>query len=76
MRVNCVAPGWIKTAWGEQAASEYWERRAREECTLGRWGNPLDVARAIVWLAGPASEFVNGQIISVNGGRRFWADPR
>ncbi len=75
VRVNCVAPGWIKTAWGEQAASEYWERRAREECTLGRWGNPVDVARAIVWLAGPASEFVNGQIISVNGGRRFWADP-
>ena len=43
VRVNCLAPGWIKTAWGEQA-SEYWQERASGESLLGRWGTPEDVA--------------------------------
>src|SRR5690606_14341241 len=39
VRVNCVAPGWIRTAWGGQA-SEYWQRRAAAESLLERWGTP------------------------------------
>ncbi len=37
VRVNCLAPGWIQTAWGQSASPE-WDRRARGESLLGRWG--------------------------------------
>ena len=69
VRANCVAPGWIKTAWGEQA-SDIWQRRAVRESMLRRWGTPEDVAGAVRWLASPAARFVTGQVISVNGGFR------
>jgi 3-oxoacyl-[acyl-carrier protein] reductase len=65
--VNCLAPGWIKTQWGEQA-SEHWQQRAMRESLLGRWGTPDDVARAARFLVSPAATFINGQIVPVNGG--------
>jgi 3-oxoacyl-[acyl-carrier protein] reductase len=67
VRANCLAPGWIKTQWGEQA-SDYWQRRAVSESLLGRWGTPDDVARAARFLVSPAAAFINGQIMPVNGG--------
>ncbi len=70
VRVNCVAPGWIQTAWG-QSASAAWQIRATQESLLGRWGQPQDVAGVISFLAGPDGQFVNGQVIPVNGGFRF-----
>lgn len=69
VRVNCVAPGWIKTAWGEHA-SQAWQTRAVRESMLGRWGTPEDIAAAIRWLAGPDAAFVTGQVLNVNGGFR------
>jgi 3-oxoacyl-[acyl-carrier protein] reductase len=70
VRVNCLAPGWIKTSWGEKA-SGYWQERAQRESLAGRWGTPEDVARAARFLASPAAEFITGQIINVNGGYRY-----
>lgn len=69
VRVNCLAPGWIRTAWGEQS-SEPWQQRARQECLLDRWGTPEEVARACRFLASPDAAFINGQVLPVNGGRR------
>jgi 3-oxoacyl-[acyl-carrier protein] reductase len=69
VRVNCLAPGWIKTAWGEQA-SRAWQERAIGEALLARWGTPDDVARAARFLVSPAASFITGQIVCVNGGRR------
>lgn len=71
VRVNCIAPGWIRTGWGEQA-SDYWQRRAANESLLGRWGLPDDVARLARFLVSPAAAFINAQVIELNGGR---ADP-
>ena len=70
VRVNCVAPGWIRTAWG-QDASPAWQARARREALLDRWGTPADIARAVAFLASPAADFINGQIVPVNGGFRY-----
>ncbi|MBN9119953.1 MAG: 2-amino-4-hydroxy-6-hydroxymethyldihydropteridine diphosphokinase [Planctomycetes bacterium] len=67
VRVNCLAPGWVRTAWGE-TASAVWQERVREETPLGVWGLPEDVAAAAVWLAGPSARFITGQTIRVNGG--------
>ncbi len=67
VRVNCLAPGWIRTAWGENA-SQRWQERVRRETPLGRWGTPEDVARVARWLVSPAAAFITGQIIRINGG--------
>ncbi len=67
VRVNCLAPGWIRTAWGE-TASPVWQERVRRETPLGVWGLPEDVAAAAVWLASPAASFMTGQTYRVNGG--------
>ncbi|MCA9223863.1 MAG: SDR family oxidoreductase [Planctomycetales bacterium] len=70
VRVNCLAPGWIRTAWGDEA-STYWRTRAERESLLGRWGTPEDVARAACFLASPAASFISGQIVPINGGFRY-----
>ena len=71
VRVNCLAPGWIKTAWGE-STSPFWDSRARGESLVGRWGMPEDVAKVARFLCSPAASFVNGQIIPINGGSQPW----
>jgi 3-oxoacyl-[acyl-carrier protein] reductase len=67
VRVNALAPGWIKTAWGESAPDE-WQARVRRETPLRRWGTPEDVARVARFRVGPEAAFMTGQIIRVNGG--------
>ena len=67
VRVNCIAPGWIQTAWGE-TTSDAWDERARGESMLDRWGKPTDIANVALMLASPECEFINGQTIAVNGG--------
>jgi 3-oxoacyl-[acyl-carrier protein] reductase len=73
VRVNCLAPGWVRTAWGE-AASPYWQQRARHESLLDRWGTPEDVAGVARFLVSPAAQFVNAQVVAVNGGFRHEHD--
>lgn len=75
IRVNAVAPGWIRTAWAENTSSDYWNMRAIEESQTQRWGTPEDVAETIGWLASPGASFISGQTICVNGGRRFYPRP-
>jgi 2-amino-4-hydroxy-6-hydroxymethyldihydropteridine diphosphokinase len=67
VRVNCLAPGWIRTAWGEKASAA-WQDRVLRETPLGRWGTPEDVAQAAAWLVSPAARFLTGQIVRINGG--------
>jgi 3-oxoacyl-[acyl-carrier protein] reductase len=67
VRVNALAPGWIKTAWGE-SASQAWHDRVLAETPLARWGTPEDVAQVACFLVSPASSFLTGQIVRVNGG--------
>src|SRR5262245_477310 len=67
VRVNCIAPGWIRTAWGERA-SEVWQERVVRETPLGRWGTPADIARLARFLASDEAGYITGQVIHANGG--------
>ena len=67
VRVNCLAPGWIRTAWGD-GASKTWQKRVLDETPLGRWGQSEDVAAMARFLSSPAAAFITGQTVAVNGG--------
>ncbi len=67
VRVNALAPGWVKTAWGE-TASAGWQERAVRETPLGRWGRPEDVAALARWAISPGAAYVTGQVLRANGG--------
>jgi 3-oxoacyl-[acyl-carrier protein] reductase len=67
IRVNILAPGFIETAFGEQA-NEDWHREVAEQTPLKRWGRPDDLVGAALYLVSDESRFVTGQMIMVNGG--------
>jgi 2-deoxy-D-gluconate 3-dehydrogenase len=43
-------------------------RQINERIPAGRWGTPADLAGAVVFLASPASDYVNGHVLAVDGG--------
>ena len=67
IRVNILAPGFIETAFGEDADPRF-RQKVIEMTPLGRWGRPVDVAGAALFLASDESSFLTGQTIMVNGG--------
>ena len=67
IRVNILAPGFIETAFGEDANPKF-RQKVIEMTPLQRWGKPEDVAGAAVFLASDAAAFLTGQTIMVNGG--------
>ena len=70
IQVNAVLPGWIDSALTRRARQEIagLEERVVARTPAGRWGTPEDFAGIAVWLASPASEFVTGTAIPVDGG--------
>jgi Dehydrogenases with different specificities (related to short-chain alcohol dehydrogenases) len=67
IRVNILAPGFIQTAFGEQADQD-WLREVEAQTPLRRWGRPEDLVGAAIFLASDESRFMTGQTIMVNGG--------
>lgn len=65
--VNCVAPGAIEIERTKQETGDYAGTWAKLT-PLERVGQPLDVARAVAFLAGPEADFITGQTIWVDGG--------
>jgi len=66
--VNCVCPGPIHTAMTAPIPDDAKERFARRRVPLRRYGTPEEVAYVVLSLAVPASSFVNGAIVPVDGG--------
>jgi NAD(P)-dependent dehydrogenase (short-subunit alcohol dehydrogenase family) len=69
IRVNAVAPGWIRTAM-TQAVREDPAREAPilARTPMGRWGEPAEVADVVLFLCSHAARFVTGVIVPVDGG--------
>jgi 2-deoxy-D-gluconate 3-dehydrogenase len=70
IQVNAVLPGWIDTNMTQRARVELQglNERVLSRTPAGRWGVPADLAGIAVFLASPASDFVTGTAIPVDGG--------
>lgn len=73
IRVNSVAPGFIKTPINEEAWGDPEKlRKAIELIPAGRLGEPADVAKAVIWLASDESDYVTGSTLFVDGGMALY----
>lgn len=73
IRCNVLAPTWTRTElsveiFQEEEDPAYAEAATSRRHPLGRMADPEDIARAAVYLVGPGSAFVNGQVLAVDGG--------
>ena len=71
VRVNAVAPGGVATGMTapfleQPEVSEL----IRQRTPLGRWGQPEEIAEAVLWLASPRASYVTGTVLRVDGGWR------
>jgi 2-deoxy-D-gluconate 3-dehydrogenase len=69
VQINAIAPGYFRTD-NTQALQkdEVRNRQILERIPAGRWGEPEDIAGAVVFLASPASDYVTGEVLVVDGG--------
>jgi 3-oxoacyl-[acyl-carrier protein] reductase len=68
VRVNAVAPGWANTRLTEEFSQAVTEQ-ILDNNPLGRFAEPEEVAQAVAFLVSPASDYVNGHELRVDGGQ-------
>ena len=69
MTCNAIAPGWILTAATEDLSRDSaWNERIINRNPLGRWGQPEEIAAAMLFLASEAGAFTTGQVLAIDGG--------
>lgn len=69
IQANAIGPGYMLTEMTQPLADDpEFDGWVRKRSPAGRWGTPEDLVGTVVYLASPASSYVNGQIIYVDGG--------
>jgi 3-oxoacyl-[acyl-carrier protein] reductase len=69
VRVNAIAPGWVRTAMTASLHEVEGPREAiRRGIPRGRWGEPDDVAAGVVFLASDMARFITGEVLVIDGG--------
>jgi len=78
IRVNSVHPGWLWTPMLEQVGKdstegpEAFHKRLQSHLPLGHYGEPIDVAYGVLYLASDESKFVTGTELVIDGGYIAW----
>jgi 3-oxoacyl-[acyl-carrier protein] reductase len=73
VRVNCVAPGFIRTDMNRGGWTDAdFAARVERGTLLGRWGQPEDIAGAARFLLSRESEAITGAVLPVDGGAALW----
>lgn len=74
IRVNAILPGWFETPLTRKACEEIpgLYERVVARTPVARWGRPEELAGTVVWLSSPASDYVTGTAIPVDGGCTAW----
>ncbi len=67
VRVNAVAPGFIQTEMTDVLPQQA-KDMALDQIPMKRFGQPGDIAKAVAFLASDASNYITGQVLSVDGG--------
>ena len=67
IRVNAIAPGFVRTDMNKQIATDYMESML-QQIAVGRIADPTEIARVAVFLASDDSSYITGQIVRVDGG--------
>jgi 3-oxoacyl-[acyl-carrier protein] reductase len=67
IHVNCIAPGFIETNMTD-VLTETQRESTLAKIPLGRLGNPVDIANVALFLASPLSDYITGQVFTVDGG--------
>jgi gluconate 5-dehydrogenase len=69
IHVNAIAPGYVATKLTEPLWRDpEFDAWVKKRCPLGRWATPEDIALPVLFLVSPASDYITGQIIFVDGG--------
>jgi 2-deoxy-D-gluconate 3-dehydrogenase len=69
INVNAIAPGYMRTDNTKALQeNETRNRQILERIPAGRWGEPSDLAGAAVFLASAASDYINGEVLVIDGG--------
>jgi len=71
IRVNCVSPGMINTTFHDTFTKPEIRTNVAAATPLRREGNASEVGDLVVYLAGDASSFINGESVEINGGTYF-----
>ena len=65
--VNAIAPGFIQTAMTDSLGDDT-KLQLEQQIPMQKLGSPEDVANVVVFLSGPASDYVTGEVIRIDGG--------
>jgi NAD(P)-dependent dehydrogenase (short-subunit alcohol dehydrogenase family) len=77
INVNAICPGVVATGMtGPMLANEGWRRMLVRETPVGRWGEPSDVAKLVVFLLSDDAGYINGEDIMIDGGSTLQGAPR
>lgn len=70
VNVNCVCPGWVATDMNKDLPQELLEYQASKTCK-GRMAKPEEVAKLVAFLASDDAEFIDGEVIKIDGGYKL-----
>ena len=68
INVNCICPGWVKTPMNKNLSVEQ-VREEKKKILLGRFAEPEEIAKVVVFLGSSKANYINDSIIRVDGGK-------